>query len=307
MVHALYLNKINELQKKKFLYKCYITVRKLIKSFAIFVLLISNSFAEDISAVSEKLNDFMSNIVPGEGITETSFDFRNNHSPDFSILATRELEKKDSGNLFTQFSLFNTEQQGDERIVANLGFGTRSLSNDNNTMSGFNAFLDYDDKGNARGSIGAEARSAVLEFTTNYYLGISDVKDEKVLDGYDIRLASQIPYMHWAKAFIDTYAWEGEDRDDIEGTKMGSELLLSPNVNLELAYDDKDLSGLEDEWYAKLMFFHPPRQGPTAQDGISDTMWKEERDMSGELLTKVKRNNKIMIEFKGSSVISRTD
>ena len=33
-------------------------------------------------------------------------DLRNNNSPDFSILATRELEKKDDGNLFTQFSLF---------------------------------------------------------------------------------------------------------------------------------------------------------------------------------------------------------
>ena len=29
--------------------------------------------------------------------------------------------------------------------------------------------------------------------------------------------------------------------------------------------------------------------------------------MSGELLTKVKRNNKIMIEFKGNSAITRTD
>ncbi len=113
--------------------------------------------------------------------------------------------------------------------------------------------------------------------------------------------------MHWAKAFIDTYGWEGEDRDDIEGTKLGSEFLLSPNFNLELAFDDKDKAGLEDEWYARLMFFHPPKEGPTAQDGISDTMWKEERDMSGEMLTKVKRNNKIMIEFKGSSTISRTD
>ena len=42
-------------------------------------------------------------------------------------------------------------------------------------------------------------------------------------------------------------------------------------------------------------------------DGISDLAWKESKDMSGELLSKVQRNNKIMIEFKGSSTISRTD
>ncbi len=283
-------------------------MRIAIKSLLIFIFIISSSIAEEIGAkISEAANEFMSNIIPGDGITETSIDLRENNDANFSILATRELEKKDNGNLFTQFSLFTTEQNSDERVIANLGFGRRSLSDDKSTMSGFNAFLDYDDEGNSRVSAGAEIRSAVLEFTTNYYLGINDTKNEKVLDGYDIRLASQIPYMHWAKAFIDTYAWEGEDRDDIEGTKLGSEFLLSPNFNLELAFDDKDKAGLEDEWYAKLMFFHPPKEGPTAQDGISDTMWKEERDMSGELLTKVKRNNKIMIEFKGSSTISRTD
>ena len=283
-------------------------MKAIIKLALIFIFLISSSTAEEIGAkISAKANEFMSNIIPGDGITETSIDLRENNDANFSILATRELEKKDNGNLFTQFSLFTTEQNSDERVIANLGFGRRSLSDDKSTMSGFNAFLDYDDEGNSRVSAGAEIRSAVIEFTTNYYLGINDTKNEKVLDGYDLRLASQIPYMHWAKAFIDTYAWEGEDRDDIEGTKLGSEFLLSPNFNLELAFDDKDKAGLEDEWYAKLMFFHPPKEGPTAQDGISDTMWKEERDMSGELLTKVKRNNKIMIEFKGSSTISRTD
>ena len=193
-------------------------MRIVIKIISLLILLISSSFAEDLgSKISKNLNNYISNIVPGEGITETSIDLRNNANPDFSILATRELEKKDNGNLFTQFSLFNTEKDNDERIVANLGFGKRSLSDDKSTMSGFNTFLDYDDKGNARASIGGEIRSAVLELTTNYYIGIDDANDEKVLDGYDFRLASQIPYMHWGKAFIDSYAWEGEDRDDIDG------------------------------------------------------------------------------------------
>jgi hypothetical protein len=36
-------------------------------------------------------------------------------------------------------------------------------------------------------------------------------------------------------------------------------------------------------------------------------MWKEEKDMSVELLTKVKRNNKIFVEYTGSATISRLD
>ena len=82
---------------------------------------------------------------------------------------------------------------------------------------------------------------------------------------------------------------------------------MTPTFTLEAAFDDKDKAGVEDEWYAKLQFTYPPREGATAQDGISDTMWKEQKDMTGELLSKVKRNNKIMIEFKGTSTISRTD
>tara|TARA_Y100000590_G_scaffold320645_1_gene363027 strand:- start:315 stop:1166 length:852 start_codon:yes stop_codon:yes gene_type:complete len=279
-----------------------------VKFLLIFFLLTSNSYSDDIGAnISKKISDSLSEILPGIGYTETSFDLRENHKPDFSILALRELEKYDDGNFFTQFSLFNTEKNNDERIVGNLGFGKRTLSDDKFTMTGFNGFLDLDDAGNARTSLGFEARNAVMGFSANYYAGIADASDEKVLDGYDYRLASQIPYLHWANAFIDSYNWSGEDRDDIEGIKLGSELFLSPTLSLEAAFDDKDKTGLEDEWYARLQFTYPPREGATAKDGISETMWKEEKDMTGQLLSKVKRQNKIMIEFKGNSKIARTD
>ena len=279
-------------------------MRIILKFLTLSFILICNSYAENVST---KVSDLISGIVPGEGYTEVSVDLRENNKPDFSILAVRELEKYDDGNFFTQFSLFNTEKNNDERIVGNLGFGKRTLSDDKFTMTGFNGFLDFDDAGNARTSLGFEARNAVMGFSANYYAGIADASDEKVLDGYDYRLASQIPYLHWANVFIDSYNWSGEDRDDVKGTKLGSELFLTSTITLETAYDDKDKSGLEDEWYAKLQFIYPPREGATAQDGISDAMWREEKDMTSHLLTKVKRQNKIMIEFKGNSKITRTD
>ena len=273
----------------------------------IFIFLIFTT-SSNSGEISSKVSEYVSNLIPGVGDTEVSIDLRENNKPDYSILAVREIQKTEDGNFFTQFSFFNTEKNNDERLVGNLGFGKRILSDDKTMMTGFNAFIDYDDIGNARSSLGLEARNAVLEFGYNYYFGIDDGTDEKVLDGYDLRLASQIPYMHWADIFINAYEWEGRDRDDIKGTKIGSELLLNPNLNLELAYDDKDKAGLNDEWYAKIMFIHPPRSGPSLQDGfLSSDAWKEEKDMSGELLTKVKRNNKIMVEFKGLSTISRTD
>ena len=170
-------------------------------------------------------------------------------------------------------------------------------------LAGFNAFIDNDfSETNRRASIGFELRNSVLDFNSNIYEGLHDSQDERVLDGWDYRLASQVPYLHWSKVFINHYEWDGVLRDDIKGTKMGSEMILTKSLNLEVAYDDKDKNGLEDEWYAKILFIHPPRNnGPTARDGISQVAWKENKDMSGELLSKVERNNKIMIEFKAVS------
>ena len=264
---------------------------------------------QSLSKASEKISEYTIGLIPGEGHTEASIDLREDSKPNYSILAVRELLKLDSGNIFTQMSLFNTEQANEEKIIGNFGLGSRKLFDNNTMLAGFNAFIDNDfSETNRRASIGFELRNAVLDFHSNIYEGLQDSDDERVLDGWDYRLASQVPYLHWSKVFINHYEWDGVLRDDIKGTKMGSEMILTKSLNLEVAYDDKDKKGLEDEWYAKIQFVHPPRNnGPTAMDGISQVAWKENKDMSGELLSKVKRNNKIMIEFKGSATISRTD
>jgi len=273
------------------------------KYFLIILSYISIITASNADAVT----DYISNLIPGDGDTELSIDLRENHSADFSILLVRELDSNQSNNTFTQLSLFNTEKNSDDRIVANLGLGKRFLSEDKFSMTGINAFVDYDDEGNLRSSIGFEMRNAVLNFAFNNYFGLDDADGEKVLDGYDMRLASQIPYIHWADLFVNSYSWEGEKRNDVDGLMIGSELSLSPNLNFEIAYDDKDRAGLDDEYYVKLMFVHPPRNGPTLSDGISDDMWRKQTDMSDQMLTKVKRNNKIFVEFNGNATISRTD
>ena len=190
---------------------------KPIFSFLILFYLLTSKVHADVSdKISAKVNDYFSNLVPGKGSTEVSIDLRENNSPDFSILAVRELEKSTNGNFFTQFSLFSTEQNNDERIVGNLGFGKRNLSKDKLNLTGTNLFFDYDSHGNMRTSLGLEARNAVLEFYGNYYKGLDEGDDEKVLDGYDLRFESQVPYLHWADIFYNTYKWKGVERQDIE-------------------------------------------------------------------------------------------
>ena len=273
------------------------------KYFLIILSYISIITASNADAVT----DYISNLIPGDGDTELSIDLRENHSADFSILLVRELDSNQSNNTFTQLSLFNTEKNSDDRFVANLGLGKRFLSEDKFSMTGINAFVDYDDEGNLRSSIGFEMRNAVLNFAFNNYFGLDDADGERVLDGYDMRLASQIPFIHWSDIFINSYSWDGVKRNDVDGLMIGSELSLSPNLNFEIAYDDKDRAGLDDDYYVKFMFVYPPRNGPTLSDGISDDMWRKQTDMSDQMLTKVKRNNKIFVEFNGNATISRTD
>jgi len=289
-------------------------MKKLILAIA-FILVSLASYADEVQDYINEFTKGVAELIPGKGYTEVSIDLREAHSPDFSILGVREIAPIDDGTFFTQFSLFNTEMAngkagGDERIIGNLGFGARKLAQDNTILYGINNFYDLDfEENHNRASLGAEVRSAVLAFHFNKYQRISDdYNEENVLNGWEYQLSSQIPYLHWASAFVNEYRWDGVLRDDVRGKKMGSEMLLTPNLNMEIAYDDKDKAGLDDEWYSKFQFFHPPREnGPTALDGISDVAWKENRDMSGELLSKVKRSNKIFIEFKGLSTISRTD
>ena len=150
---------------------------------------------------------------------------RENYSADFSILLVRELASSSEDNMFTQLSLFNTEKNSKDRIVANLGLGKRFLSEDKFSMTGVNTFLDYDEEGNLRASVGLEVRNAVLNFAFNNYFGMDDADGEKVLDGYDMRLASQVPYIHWADFFINSYSWDGVKRDDVEGLMYGLSLI----------------------------------------------------------------------------------
>ena len=273
---------------------------------------VSNLGENIVSNLSESIPE----LIPGEGLSEVSITLRENNKPDYSFLFVRELNRHHNGNTFLQASAFNTEVMNEERLTTNFGIGKRFLSNDKFLMTGFNSFLDFDNTGNSRGSIGGELKNATFGLTSNYYKKIGNgSNEEEVLDGYDVQLASQIPYLHWANVFVNHYKWYGVERSDIEGRKYGSELSLLPSLNLEVVYDKKrkGLKKVKDKfdsekYYVKLNYVYPPREKiPTALDGVSKAMWVVKKDMSDQLLTKVKRQNKIMVEMSGAATISRLD
>ena len=272
----------------------------------LFFLLIKTSYSD-----SGNIAGIFSNLIPGEGLTEASIQINEDDDPDLEILAVRDISADEMSNLFTQFSLHTQEINNDNRFITNLGIGYRKLNSDKTSMIGINTFLDYDLQKHGRGSIGLEAKASLLDFTANSYHKITDMQlydgtEEQVLSGYEINLASQIPYMPWSKINLQNYKWENEKASsDTEGNKVSLEMALSPTVQFDATGDFSDNSGVDDEYSYKLSFVYPPRDNQqTLQDGFLSDLAFEKENVERKLKEKVRRSNNLTVEIQGSIVIT---
>ena len=262
-----------------------------------------------LSKVSEKI----SNLIPGEGITEVSLDYNDGDDDqiNFSILGVRDIEKTNSSNFFTQFSLMNSEVNGTNRIFTNIGLGNRVLTDNKSMMLGTNLFFDTDlFEKHKRASLGIEAKAHMLDLNLNFYEALSntitvDKTDEKVLSGHEFGISSQIPYMPWAKVNYTDYLWEKDQASvDTEGKIYSLEMQVSPSISIEGSLDESGNTGVDDETSFRIAFIYPPKENePSAQDGLSNVAF-EKRDMSKELSKKVRRNNKIVLETQGTIIVT---
>ena len=286
-------------------------LKKIIAIFFVFSLgLVSNSKAESLDT---KISEYISNLIPGEGLTETSIKLNDKDEDQikFSILGLRNILEEDNSNLFTQFSLRTKEVNSDGRIHGNLGIGYRKLSDDNSIMYGANTFIDADIfEGHRRLGYGLEAKASLLDLSLNRYQKITNMKTidgtaEQILSGWDYYLTTQVPYTPWAKFSFKGYKWEGEKTSkDSRGNKYISELNINPSLQLNLSMDDSSISGVDDVLEAELLFVYPPRENiRTMNEGLSDVAFEKE-DMQAKLNEKVRRNNDLTIEIQGSVIIT---
>ena len=265
--------------------------------------------SETLGKVAEKISD----LIPGEGITEVSLDYNDSDQDqlNFSILGVRDIEATDNSNFFTQFSLTNQEIQGG-RLIGNLGFGYRKLSDDKNFMFGANTFYDRDlTEGQSRLGLGIEAKGSILDFTANNYQKISNSKvvngtREQVLSGWDYNLTSQIPRAPWARINFNGYKWEAEKASsDAKGNIYSLELDISNSVEVVASLDQSSLKGVDDVSSVRINYIYPPREkSMVMSDGLSNDMF-EKRNMEQELKEKVRRRNKLVMEIQGSVVMTR--
>ena len=288
--------------------------------FLIRVLLISilsfNLYAGDEDKVKKNIfekatagaSNFVKNAIDGDGDTEVQITAGEDYKPEFSIMTVRSISHHPGVDaIFVQLQLNDTKIRGDNRLSINTGIGYRKLSDSKSSFVGGNIFFDYDEEGNSRGSIGIELRASSFEAIANYYQAISGETTvgnftERALDGSDISLIGQIPYLPWANIIANTYEWKAnKNTKNSKGDKISLEMQLTPNIVMDLGYDDNNIDGSSN--FAKIMFVFPARDKASATtDFISETPFVK-IDMSNELLSKVRRTNKIIVESENSGFV----
>jgi len=270
--------------------------------------------ADVTSQALNKVSEKISNLIPGEGITEVSLDYNDGDEDqlNFSILGVRDIEATDKSNFFTQFSLMNQEINSSERIIGNLGLGYRELFDDKNFMLGVNTFYDQDLKdGQSRLGLGIEAKGSILDFNANSYTKTSNSEIvngdvEQVLSGWDFNLTSQIPRAPWARINYNSYKWEAEKAStDQRGNIYSLELDVTNSMEVVASLDKSFLNGVDDETAISVNYVYPPKEKKMVMaDGFSNDMF-EKRNMEHELKEKVKRRNKLVMEIQGSVVMTK--
>ncbi len=264
-----------------------------------------------LPAIGEELPEWAQRI-------EFEAEIQDDGKPYWSLLTVQPLYESEGKEqtVFTQLSQNRYEYLGTDRDVTNIGLGYRQLLNDNTIMLGANTFFDWEWKRqHKRFGMGVEAKWSGLDFASNAYWGIGGATGrglsggtrEEVLDGYDVELGLQVPYMPWARVYGKRYFWDSVlNSEDIKGWTASLEADVHQNLTVEAGWRDDNFS--DDEVFMKLSFNFGPGGGqanrPVALSSsfIADQAW-DMRDMSEHNLDKVRRENRIIVERRSSGVV----
>lgn len=262
-----------------------------------------------INKISDKVSSIVSDTLGGD--TEFSLEFPENDDVELEILKFKELDRIETQNTFSQFSLHTQEVSDDTRFIVNLGYGQRYISSDKSMITGVNAFIDYETEGHARSSFGFEAKAPIVELTGNYYQSLTGVEkidgvNEKVLDGYEINLSSQLPYMPWSMINIQNYEFEKDKAtENTSGNLVSLEMNLTPSIEFEVSRNFIDTTGVDDEENFKIMYYNPPRNKSSLQEGLISANAFEKGDVEAKMKDKVRRRNAMTIEVQGAVILTK--
>lgn len=205
--------------------------------------------------------------------------------------------------LFTQLSVVNYRMFDRQRFAGNAGLGYRQLLMDGKLLLGGNGFYDYEFlRGHHRVGLGGEIKFGPLDFTTNGYIGLnqrstSDGSVERVPNGLDVELGSQVPFLPWAKVYGKYYVWDHKlDSHQVHGTQLAASANLHRYLTVESGVRH-DVGGRSEGFFMLRVKLNAETM-PGLFDGapVLDKHIFAPRDLSKELLGKVRRENRIILE-----------
>jgi len=224
------------------------------------------------------------------------------------VMFVAPLKSSENGVLFNQSQISSYSVRGSGRTTLNLGLGYRQLSDDKTYFTGINGFFDIDSKNNTRMSVGVEYKASNFGANANIYKRLGSatnkvgVYTERVVNGHDMSITGTLPYLPWADVVITSYQWDKvEAAKSSKGTKVSSELRITSNTKFEFGVDDNNIDKKKN--FASLMFTFPGDQQPSLADGtVSETAFNGS-DVSKDLLMKVRRTNRIVLESANVGVV----
>ncbi|MFN3657694.1 MAG: inverse autotransporter beta domain-containing protein [Pseudolabrys sp.] len=287
-----------------------------------------NSYAGQQTAVDSTANAFAwgksavnSYLLPGIGENlpewakriEFEWDVQKDLKPTYQILTVQPLyQDADKQNtFFVQASQLRYSMIDKYRDTTNVGLGYRRLLMGNQVLAGVNAFFDYEwTYGHQRASVGGELKWAMLDFNTNIYRRITDYKTidastnttERVMNGYDLELRSQVPYLPWAQVGARYYRWQSDLAEDTKGWQYSASADITQNLSIEAGWKKDNFNNAEA--FAKFVVRLARTDRPVL---FSDKAFSrdvfEPRDMRNYTLDKVRRENKIIVERTGGGIV----
>ncbi len=289
----------------------------LLRFFGLFILTIYSNLviAQDLVGTSKQiLGDYIvgtisSNTPDFIKYLDAEYKYSADNPDDISITALSAISEDANSSFFNQ----TTITRHDDNTTLNLGFGYRSLLNDDKYIVGLNLFYDREiNVTHQRFGVGIEFLTSIFDIRSNYYESFSDTKlvekneTEKALDGWDVRLDYYIPRNmvgdYSVSAFVELYDWSESGGDfTVDGYKVGFASNLYRNFYLETGIDDDGTN--DKDFYLVLNYafkFDDEEIGASVgQEGLAF------ESVRHRMYEKVLRENRIIKVVKGAVKVKR--
>jgi len=265
-----------------------------------------------LSQAAKLVQKETSSLLSPLGTASMSLDVSGRNFDGSSGQLFSPLHQSKNGLTYSQIGLMSAT----DATVGNFGVGQRW--NEGKWMLGYNAFVDNDfDHQLTRGSVGAEAWTDYLHFSTNYYRPFSSFKADdsssaqlrRQARGYDITTKGYLPFYRQIGASLSFEQYYGDQVDLFgNGTRQSNPSAMTfglnytpvPLVTVKASHQAGQDGDNKDSVQLSLNY----RLGVPLAQQLSASNVAEAHSLRGSQMDTVERNNLPVMEFKQRKTLS---